>query len=578
MKALYNFYPQNPSDSLVTITGSTAIPGDSLLNLKNYKPSVLYRSLIQDDTITHVEGWEDIGASGYGIIQKFCHVGSGVVFAITLDTVIKILKSDDYGETWALNYTSTLTSARSIIALDANTILIGGNGGKVLKTTDAGDNWSVVNTGYTYTIRSLCDMGSGVVVAGCDGNYILRSDDSGATWDDDYQTAPMTVNFYSIVKTDTNIAFAFSTVGYVFKTTNNGIAWTRISTGSAISLSTETNIVTAIFTGTVIIAGGNYGKIYYSTNLGVTWKRVYAISSYNIKEITLIDGDELFLIANRAYDDRYGTVLKSIDAGLTWFSIGNISGTTSVGFTSINSISSTIALVSASNTNIIYSYNEDYSTPNPTIVQYQLDASIRSYNCVFLNRINFKEFYIETSTNGSDWTEQAHIENLTVDEVYAFDPSNQIEADKYAHYFVDLGSSLTDEYIRIRIPNHVPIFGVAAFEIGNFLIGDCVDIEDPKRGFQINYIAKVDETTLQSGFTSEYKLGRTRRNFSGSFDKISDTEYNKIQMTPSPFVLYLKFTGDPTKCYLVKSNRNHGRTFEEISQNASLPISLDEIV
>ena len=64
-----------------------------------------------------------------------------------------------------------------------------------------------------------------------------------------------------------------------------------------------------------------------------------------------------------------------------------------------------------------------------------------------------------------------------------------------------------------------------------------------------------------SGYYEEKKIGRTRRKFTGSFDKITQTEYNKLRLTNDPIVLYHDWDDDPTKAYLVKPSKRFQKSW-----------------
>ncbi len=198
-------------------------------------------------------------------------------------------------------------------------------------------------------------------------------------------------------------------------------------------------------------------------------------------------------------------------------------------------------------------------------VTYNFGQSV-SYNAAFINRINFAEFYVEKSTNGSTWTEVEHVTGLTKDEIYE---------ENYMHRLVDITG--TYQYLRIRIPAQTPLFDTSSFKIGNFLVGTLVQIWNPKAGYRINELPKMAITEFRSGYISMAKLGKTRRSFSGSFDKINITEFNKIIKTYQPFVLYNEFDNDKTSVYLVRSVKEYSRDYN-MHNNVNFTFTFEEIV
>jgi len=199
------------------------------------------------------------------------------------------------------------------------------------------------------------------------------------------------------------------------------------------------------------------------------------------------------------------------------------------------------------------------------IIKYDFGGSV-TYNGMFLNRINFAEFYVEKSTNDSDWVEVEHVTNQAKDE---------IADENYSHRLIDITG--TYRYLRVRIPTQTPIFNPTYFHIGNMLVGTVVTIWNPKSGYRVSEMPKRSITEFRSGYISSVKLGKTRRSFSGTFDKISIAEFTKIIKTYQPFVLYHEFDNDKTSVYLVMSIKEYIRDYF-MHSHVSLPFTFEEIV
>ncbi|MCK9319819.1 discoidin domain-containing protein [Methanoculleus sp.] len=200
-------------------------------------------------------------------------------------------------------------------------------------------------------------------------------------------------------------------------------------------------------------------------------------------------------------------------------------------------------------------------------IKYDL-GGLKSFNGIFINRINFAEFYIETSPNNSTWTVAEHVTGLTTDEI----------ADElYMHRFVEI-TAVNYRYVRLRIPAQTPLFEPTYFKVGNMLIGNFVTIWNPKAGFSVNEIPKLSILEFpRSGYMSVEKIGKTRRVFSGNLDKFTKIEYDKIVKTYQPFVLYLEFDTNKTSVYLVRANSGYARDYF-LGNVLNMSFQFDEIV
>jgi len=184
-----------------------------------------------------------------------------------------------------------------------------------------------------------------------------------------------------------------------------------------------------------------------------------------------------------------------------------------------------------------------------TSVKYDFGGTV-AYTALFLNRFNFAEFYVEKSTNDVDWTEVEHVVGATKDE---------ISDENYMHRFVEITGNY--RYLRVRIPAQTPLFEPTYFKIGNMLVGNSVQIWNPKAGYTVDEMPKMAMTEYKSGYISTAKLGKTRRTFSGNFDKIKKDEFDKIIKTYQPFVLYHEFDSDKSSAYLVRSTNKYSRDY-----------------
>ena len=200
-------------------------------------------------------------------------------------------------------------------------------------------------------------------------------------------------------------------------------------------------------------------------------------------------------------------------------------------------------------------------------VKFDFLSSAKHANILFLNRINFSDCEILYSDDDSTYTSIETITGMTTDE---------IADENYIKQWIELGD-ITFRYIKISIPAQTPLFETSYFKIGNALFGNESEIWTPKSGYKVDILPKMSITEFGSGYISSVKRGRTRRQFSGTFDKITIEEYNKLYLTMNPMVMYNDFENDKSKCYLVMSTKQYGRSYY-MAKNVSHSFVFEELV
>jgi len=192
----------------------------------------------------------------------------------------------------------------------------------------------------------------------------------------------------------------------------------------------------------------------------------------------------------------------------------------------------------------------------------------RKIDSVFLNRINFSSYSLEYSTDNTNWSSFGSNSNLTADE---------IKEDKYVHDFCLKSPAVTARYVRLNVPANVALFDNGIYRIGHILIGKSVDILDPKNGFQVRYMPNMNVNTFKSGHISRQKLGRTRRQFVGDFDKLNRDVVDLFRITYRPFAVYFTHTRRSSECYLVMNTTEMSQSYDYATVK-SMNFTLEEIV
>ena len=249
---------------------------------------------------------------------------------------------------WFTQNSGVSSTLSSVYFTSPNVGYAAGDNGVILKTVDKGASWSRLNTGVNnnlYSVRFI-NIQKGFA---CGDNIILKTVDGGLTWQS--YTNGISSSLKSIYMLDENTAYAVGYGGLIFKTVNGGAEWNII-------LSSENSGFTSIYflnsnTGYVTGIAGKYLK---TIDGGLTWnakptdasKNFYSVQflNQNVGYITggwvnstvmkSVNGgeswDNLFsgatgvrLFSGSFIDEyngyvcgRYGTIMKTIDAGGTW--------------------------------------------------------------------------------------------------------------------------------------------------------------------------------------------------------------------------------------------------------------------
>lgn len=187
---------------------------------------------------------------------------------------------------------------------------------------------------------------------------------------------------------------------------------------------------------------------------------------------------------------------------------------------------------------------------------------------IFLNRINFSEYTVSLSTDNSTYT------NVDTKELLATD---EIADEKYMHAVTFLKTPVYARYVKITVPANKAVFEPTYYKIGNLFAGKCVDMMNPKNGFQVKYNPSMNITKFKSGYISREPTGRTNRTFDGNFDKLNVKELDKFRLTYKPFVIWLDYTGKNTSCYLVMNTTEMAQTYD-YAKVKSMNFTFEEIV
>ncbi len=233
------------------------------------------------------------------------------------------------------------------IAIDprnASRILIGAAGGGIWLSENAGVSWRPINDFlgsltvstmmFDPTNPDIVYAGTGESSAGLVGVGIFKSADAGLTWTYLPSTTPDAdqdwrfVNRIALHPQQAGVLLAGTTNGAnfsrgaIFRSTNGGQSWTKVSTAKADDVDFDPNNAQNL------VAGREDGSIAYSRDGGQTWQSTGALfasltgrSSTARAEIAFAQSTPGLVYAS--IDNNKGEVWKSTDSGATWTMLSN---------------------------------------------------------------------------------------------------------------------------------------------------------------------------------------------------------------------------------------------------------------
>jgi len=217
--------------------------------------------------------------------------------------------SSNNGDNWTL-VSNGLAGTIYTLANKGTDIFAGAAAGKVFQTSNNGTNWSNTSTGLpAYNITFLTVSG-GDIYAGTFGVY--KSTNNGILWSKISNTWNA---FVTTVAVSGDTILASTPSAGIYMTVDGGTIWSTINTGL------PTNVDAVIIHGTTFIAGTHSG-IYISTNGGTNWTATNVTDT--VASFAVI-GDYIF-----AGSSSGGGVYLSINGGTSWTAINAGLGNTTV--------------------------------------------------------------------------------------------------------------------------------------------------------------------------------------------------------------------------------------------------------
>lgn len=205
---------------------------------------------------------------------------------------------------WVVLNSGTTTDLNNIHFIDQNTGSAVGLSGVILRTTNSGVNWFSQNVAadHLYGIF-LVDANTGFV---CGNGVLYRTVSGGSSWQ--AQSPPGSL-YRSLYFFNANTGFACGSSGVIAKTTNSGINWVSLVSGTSLFL----NNIKFSDANTAFITGAD-GLVLRTTNAGDNWETLTTGVTGLLYGIASV-GNTVYAAGEN------GIMLKSTNNGTNWVTL-----------------------------------------------------------------------------------------------------------------------------------------------------------------------------------------------------------------------------------------------------------------
>ncbi len=239
------------------------------------------------------------------------------------------------GTTW--NPTFSTGPNRSIQFLNATVGFGIGNSVDILKTVDGGQTWTTSYNNVN-TLLLAVHFPSPLIgyAVGADASFMAgemyKTVNGGTTWTAVSHPAPDVIYDLYFTSNDTGYIVGYSFSGdFIFKTVNGGASWqTQTPSGNSII-----NSIYCRNSDNCWCAGTTNGQISRTTNGGTNWTTCTNSQTNPLYDIVFVNSTIGYAVGGNGISS--GTIVRSIDGGLTWtLSTSSVNTFQSVHFPSVN--------------------------------------------------------------------------------------------------------------------------------------------------------------------------------------------------------------------------------------------------